>query len=152
MIERHAFIPQPIPDPRRLYLSRIPRRINNPPMEHGQVRSTSITHVFRCRSLLLLRHDCRSPIDWYNIMCIRSDRVCIYIPIVPRHWIFASSMVGCLSFIPVKFAIDRIIGSILLKSQLHGFELELKHSVASSTGFAFVSLIIDCPTEIMCQY
>jgi hypothetical protein len=85
-------------------------------------------------------------------MCIRSDRVCVCIPIVPRHWIFASSMVGYLSFIPVKSVTDRIIGSILRKSQLHGFEHELKHSVVSSTGFAFVSLIIGCPIEIMCQY
>src|SRR3954451_13050557 len=114
MIERHAFIPQPLPDPRRLYVSRIPRWINNSPMEHGQVRSTSITHVFRCRSLLLLRHDCHSPIDWYDTMCIRSDRVCVCIPVVPRHWIFASSMVGYLTFIPVKSVTDRIIGSILL--------------------------------------
>jgi hypothetical protein len=62
--ERNELIPQSVPGSWRLHLSCLSGWLSHSLVEHGQVRSSSVTHVLRRWSLLLFCHDCDPSIHW----------------------------------------------------------------------------------------
>lgn len=84
---------QPVPDSGWLHLTNVPSWVNNPLVEHGQVRPTIIVDVLRCRTLSVLCNGSDSPFDWYYFLCICRYCIRFSLPSLPRHWISTSSMV-----------------------------------------------------------
>lgn len=92
--ECYEAISQSILNPWWLHLSRVPCWLDYPLVEHGQVRPSGLTHGLCRRPLFLFRDDCYSIINRHYLLCICSYRVRFYFPVVPRHRLSASSLVG----------------------------------------------------------